>query len=95
MMTALAIAVGLLTAAGRVPRAASDGVVFFGELGLDGGLRPVRCVLPAVVAAAERGFGTVMVAEQNAPEAAAVRARPPGTGVPRSTARRRCRGPTA
>ena len=43
--------------------------MFFGELGLDGGLRPVRGVLPAVVAAAERGFGTVMVAEQNAPEA--------------------------
>ena len=28
----LAIAVGLLTAAGTVPRAASDGVMFFGEL---------------------------------------------------------------
>jgi magnesium chelatase family protein len=69
----LAIAVGLLTAAGTVPRAASDGVMFFGELGLDGRLRPVRGVLPAVVAAAADGrFGTVMVAEQNAPEAALV-----------------------
>jgi magnesium chelatase family protein len=69
----LAIAIGLLTAAGTVPRAASDGVMFFGELGLDGRLRPVRGVLPAVVAAAETGrFGTVMVAEQNAPEAALV-----------------------
>jgi magnesium chelatase family protein len=69
----LAIAVGLLTAAGAVPRPASDGVMFFGELGLDGRLRPVRGVLPAVVAAAADGrFGTVMVAEQNAPEAALV-----------------------
>jgi magnesium chelatase family protein len=69
----LAIAVGLLTAAGTVPRAASDGVMFFGELGLDGRLRPVRGVLPAVAAAADDGrFGTVMVAEQNAPEAALV-----------------------
>ena len=69
----LAIAVGVLTAAGTVPRAASDGVIFFGELGLDGGLRPVRGVLPAVVAATADGrFGTVMVAEQNAPEAALV-----------------------
>jgi magnesium chelatase family protein len=68
----LAIAVGLLTAAGTVPQAASDGVMFFGELGLDGGLRPVCGVLPAVAAAAEKGFGTVMVAEQNAPEAALV-----------------------
>jgi magnesium chelatase family protein len=68
----LAIAVGVLTAAGTVPRAASDGVMFFGELGLDGRLRPVRGVLPAVAAAADEGFGTVMVAEQNASEAAMV-----------------------
>jgi magnesium chelatase family protein len=68
----LAIAVGLLTAAGTVPRAASDGVMFFGELGLDGRLRPVPGVLPAVAAAAPKGFDTVMVADQNAPEAALV-----------------------
>jgi magnesium chelatase family protein len=46
--------------------------MFFGELGLDGGLRPVRGVLPAVAAAADEGFGKVMVAEQNAAEAALV-----------------------
>jgi magnesium chelatase family protein len=46
--------------------------MFFGELGLDGRLRPVRGVLPAVAAAAEKGFGTVMVAEHNAAEAALV-----------------------
>ena len=68
----LAIAIGVLTAAGKVPRAASEGVMFFGELGLDGRLRPVRGVLPAVAAAVDNGFGTVMVAEQNAPEAALV-----------------------
>jgi magnesium chelatase family protein len=69
----LAIAIGVLTAAGTVPRAALDRVMFFGELGLDGRLRPVRGVLPAVVAAADDSrFGTVMVAEQNAAEAALV-----------------------
>ena len=52
----LAIAVGILTAAGKVPRAAVDGVIFFGELGLDGRLRPVRGVLPAVAA---RGRGGI------------------------------------
>jgi magnesium chelatase family protein len=46
--------------------------MFFGELGLDGQLRPVRGVLPAVAAAAEKGFARVMVADQNAPEAALV-----------------------
>lgn len=69
----LAIAVGVLIAAGAVPAAASAGIMFFGELGLDGQLRPVRGVLPAVAAAADDGrFGTVVVAEQNAPEAALV-----------------------
>jgi magnesium chelatase family protein len=68
----LAIAIGVLAAAGQVPRAALDGVMFFGELGLDGRLRPVRGVLPAVAAAAERGFRRVMVAEANAAEAALV-----------------------
>ncbi len=68
----LAIAISVLTAAGAVPRAASDRVMFFGELGLDGRLRPVRGVLPAVAAAADAGFAKVMVAEQNAAEAALV-----------------------
>jgi len=68
----VAIAMGILAAAGAVPRAAVGGVVFFGELGLDGRLRPVRGVLPAVVAAAEQGFGTVVVAAENAAEAALV-----------------------
>ena len=68
----LAIAIGILAAAGQVPRAALDGVMFFGELGLDGRLRPVRGVLPAVAAAVERGFRRVIVAEANAAEAALV-----------------------
>ena len=49
-----------------------DGVIFFGELGLDGRLRPVRGVLPAVAAAAGEGFARFMVAEQNAAEAVLV-----------------------
>ena len=68
----LAIAIGLLTAAGTVPRAAVDGVMFFGELGLDGTLRPVRGVLPAVAAAVEAGFCKVMVAQANTSEAVLV-----------------------
>jgi magnesium chelatase family protein len=68
----LAIAIGILAAAGRVPASAAAGVMFLGELGLDGQLRPVRGVLPAVAAAADEGFSTVMVAEQNAAEAVLV-----------------------
>jgi magnesium chelatase family protein len=68
----LALAIGVLAAAGAVPRKAIAGVMFFGELGLDGQLRSVRGVLPAVAAAVQRGFGTVMVAAENAAEAALV-----------------------
>src|SRR5713226_6377885 len=66
------IAVAILAAAGAVPLAAIEGVVFLGELGLDGRLRPVRGVLPAVAAAAAAGFGRVAVPRANAAEASLV-----------------------
>lgn len=46
--------------------------VFIAELGLDGRLRPVRGVLPAVMAAVQAGYVDVVVAEANAAEAALV-----------------------
>jgi magnesium chelatase family protein len=67
-----AIAVGVLAAGGLVPVNAVHGTVFIAELGLDGRLRPVRGVLPAVMTAKDAGFGTVLVAEENAAEAAQV-----------------------
>jgi magnesium chelatase family protein len=66
------IAVAILSAAGAVPAAAIDRVAFLGELGLDGQLRPVRGVLPAVAAAAASGFAQVAVPSANAAEAALV-----------------------
>jgi magnesium chelatase family protein len=68
----LAIAVAALTAAGAAPPAAADRCVFTAELGLDGSLRPVRGVLPAVLAAAAAGCTQAVVAPQNAAEAAMV-----------------------
>ena len=68
----LGIALSILAAAGAIPGAAIDGVAFFGELGLDGRLRPVRGVLPAMAAAAGAGFAKVVVAQANAAEAALV-----------------------
>ncbi len=68
----LGIAVAILSAAGSVPADAIDGVAFLGELGLDGQLRPVRGVLPAVAAAAASGFRRVAVPRANAAEAALV-----------------------
>jgi len=68
----LGIALSILAAAKVVPWAAIDGVVFVGELGLDGRLRPVRGVLPAMAAAAHAGFSRAVVAQANADEAALV-----------------------
>ncbi|HEX4060915.1 MAG TPA: ATP-binding protein [Streptosporangiaceae bacterium] len=68
----LGIAVAILAAAGAAPMTALDRAVFLGELGLDGGLRPIRGVLPAVAAAAAAGFGEVVVPQGNAAEAAIV-----------------------
>ena len=73
----LAIAVAVLTAAGPAPAAATAGCVFTAELGLDGSLRPVRGVLPAVLAAAAAGCTRAVVAAENAAEAAVV----PGLAV--------------
>ena len=68
----LPIAIAVLAAAGVVRATVPAGVMFLGELGLDGQLRPVRGVLPAAVAAAAAGLRDVVVARANAQEAALV-----------------------
>ena len=68
----LAVGLVVLAAAGQVPAVKIDGWVWIAELGLDGRLRPVRGVLPAVLAARRRGIGRVVVANANAAEAALV-----------------------
>ncbi|MFG2582573.1 YifB family Mg chelatase-like AAA ATPase [Streptomyces malaysiensis] len=73
----LAVACAVLGAAERVdPRQIAD-LMMIGELGLDGRVRPVRGVLPAVLAASEAGYRQVVVPEQTAAEAALV----PGVSV--------------
>ncbi|WP_116948243.1 YifB family Mg chelatase-like AAA ATPase [Jiangella endophytica] len=65
----LGVAIAILSAADEVPLAALDGVLFLGELALDGRLRPVRGVLPAVLAAERAGLSRAVVPESNAAEA--------------------------
>jgi magnesium chelatase family protein len=68
----LALAMAVLAAAGEVPVAAVGGVCWLAELGLDGRLRPVRGVLPAVLAARAHSVASVVVPAANAAEAALV-----------------------
>lgn len=73
----LAVACAVLGAAERIePRVLAD-VVMIGELGLDGRVRPVRGILPAVLAAADAGYEQVVVPECAAAEASLV----PGISV--------------
>ncbi|MFG2502641.1 YifB family Mg chelatase-like AAA ATPase [Streptomyces sp. NPDC048441] len=73
----VAVACAVLGAAERIdPRVLTD-IVMIGELGLDGRVRPVRGVLPAVLAAADAGYEQVVVPECTAAEAALV----PGVSV--------------
>src|SRR5580698_4697345 len=66
------IAIAILAAAGAIRASWLDGLVFVGELGLDGRLRPVPGVLPAVAAAASAGFSRVVAPPENLAEAALV-----------------------
>lgn len=68
----LGIAIAVIAAAGEVQPESIHGVVHLGELGLDGRLRPVNGILPAVLAASRAGFTAVMVPTANADEASLV-----------------------
>ncbi|MFN2524552.1 MAG: YifB family Mg chelatase-like AAA ATPase [Mycobacteriales bacterium] len=65
----LALAAGVLAANGAVPADALLGRVLLGELGLDGKVRPVPGVLPAVLTAVRAGFERVVVPVENVREA--------------------------
>ncbi|WP_322752122.1 MULTISPECIES: YifB family Mg chelatase-like AAA ATPase [unclassified Frankia] len=68
----VAMAAAVLGAAATVPPESLRGRVLLGELALDGRLRPVRGVLPAVMSALDAGIDRVVVPEANGAEAALV-----------------------
>lgn len=65
----LAIAVGILGAAGIIPINPFEGTMFLGELSLDGKIRPVRGVLPIAVSAKEFGLKRIVLPVENSEEA--------------------------
>jgi magnesium chelatase family protein len=68
----VALACALLAADRRIPGERLCGLVLIGELALDGRLRPVRGVLPAVLAARQVGIRQVVVPTASLAEASLV-----------------------
>lgn len=65
----LAIALSLLVADGVLPQAPLEGAIVLGELALDGAIRPVRGVLPSLIAAYKAGITRAIVPAANQGEA--------------------------
>jgi magnesium chelatase family protein len=68
----LGLAVAVLVASEQIAAEAVDGAAFFGELSLNGTLRPIRGAVAAAQAAASRQDTRLFVARSNAAEAAMV-----------------------
>jgi magnesium chelatase family protein len=68
----LAVAAASAAALGRIPRRSLQGVLFAGELSLEGTVQPIRGVLPQLVGARAHGVRRAVVPRANAAEAALV-----------------------
>ncbi len=67
----LALAIGVLKSSGQL-NADTDGIVFMGELSLDGSLRRINGVLPTIISASEEGFKKFIIPKENSKEASFV-----------------------
>ena len=69
----LPIALAILAAYGRIPQEYLDGILFAGEISLNGEIRPTAGILPMVLAAREAGKQVVCVPRENVREAQVVK----------------------
>ncbi len=67
----LPLAIGVLKSSGQLT-ADIDGIVFLGELSLDGSLRPITGVLPSLISATNDGFKKFIIPDENKLEASYV-----------------------
>ncbi len=65
----LAISLAILAASGQLDPVKLESIFFLGELSLEGLLRPIRGVLPILIAAREHGIRRVVVPAENFQEA--------------------------
>lgn len=68
----LPIAIGILTAAGVIPKTATHSVLIAGELSLEGAVRPIPGTISLAMMAKELGYTKLFVPYENAQEAALV-----------------------
>ena len=68
----LPLAIGILAASEQITTNKLDKFIMMGELSLDGGLQPIKGVLPIAIKAREEGFSGFILPKQNAREAAVV-----------------------
>jgi len=67
----LALAIGVMKASGQLV-AETDGIIFLGELSLDGSLRRINGVLPTLISALGEGFKKFIIPKDNQAEASYV-----------------------
>ena len=68
----LTIALGILAASNQIVAENIGDYIIMGELSLDGGLQPVKGILPIAIKAREEGFKGIILPKQNTREAAIV-----------------------
>ena len=68
----LSIALGILAASEQISAENIGDYIIMGELSLDGGLQPIKGVLPIAIQAREEGFKGIILPKQNTREAAIV-----------------------
>ncbi|MGM0574025.1 MAG: YifB family Mg chelatase-like AAA ATPase [Bacteroidota bacterium] len=68
----LPLAMGVLAATEMITARGIDQYIIMGELSLDGGLKPIKGVLPIAIQARQEGFKGFILPEKNAREAAVV-----------------------
>lgn len=68
----LALAIGILAASGQIESPDLEKYLIMGELSLDGGVKPIKGVLPIAIEARKQGFRGFILPAHNAREAAVV-----------------------
>ena len=61
----LALAIGILMGTGQIPKKSISGIIFWGELGLDGSLNATSGVLSVALMAKRQGFKSLVIPEEN------------------------------